>query len=31
VGEFGHFAVEGPVSDAMRAFLTKSGHRGPLP
>lgn len=28
VREFGAFAVEGPLSDAMRAFLTKHAHHG---
>ena len=30
VEEFGDFAVEGPVSVAMRAFLAKCGHGGPI-
>lgn len=30
VREFGDFAVEGPVSTAMKAFLAQCGHRGPI-
>jgi hypothetical protein len=30
VREFGDFAVEGPVSEAMRAFLAKHDHKGKI-
>jgi hypothetical protein len=31
VREFADFAVEGPLSDAMKGFLAKCGHGGPVP